>query len=45
MRREMGDFKAQLEKMRKLVDQAMEDGALRIGSSLIYAPGVYAKTA
>jgi len=36
---------AQLEQMRKLVDQAMEDGALGVGSSLIYAPGTYAKTA
>lgn len=36
---------AQLEQMRKLVEQAMEDGALGVGSSLIYAPGTYAKTA
>ena len=30
--------------MRKLVDQAMEEGALGVGSSLIYAPAFYAKT-
>ncbi len=35
---------AQLEKMRTLTRQAMEDGALGIGSALIYAPGSYAKT-
>src|SRR5580704_14571849 len=35
---------AQLEKMSALVRQAMEDGALGIGSALIYAPGSYAKT-
>jgi N-acyl-D-amino-acid deacylase len=35
---------AQLEKMKTLVRQAMEDGALGIGSALIYAPGSYAKT-
>jgi N-acyl-D-amino-acid deacylase len=34
----------QLEKMKTLVRQAMEDGALGIGSALIYAPGSYAKT-
>jgi N-acyl-D-amino-acid deacylase len=33
---------AQLDKMRELVRREMEDGALGIGSSLIYAPGVYA---
>jgi N-acyl-D-amino-acid deacylase len=35
---------AQLEKMKALTRQAMEDGALGIGSALIYAPGSYAKT-
>src|SRR5580704_14567735 len=35
---------AQLDKMSALVRQAMEDGALGIGSALIYAPGSYAKT-
>ena len=35
---------AQLEKMKELTRQAMEDGALGIGSALIYAPGSYAKT-
>lgn len=30
--------------MRKLVDQAMEEGALGVGSSLIYAPAFYAGT-
>jgi N-acyl-D-amino-acid deacylase len=35
---------AELETMRALVAQEMEAGALGIGSSLIYAPGTYAKT-
>ncbi len=35
---------AQLDTMRGLVDQAMRDGALGVGSSLIYAPAFYAKT-
>ncbi|HUB59976.1 MAG TPA: D-aminoacylase [Puia sp.] len=35
---------AQLEKMKALTRRAMEDGALGIGSALIYAPGSYAKT-
>jgi N-acyl-D-amino-acid deacylase len=35
---------AELEKMRSLAKQAMEEGALGIGSALIYAPGFYAKT-
>src|SRR6185503_8434223 len=35
---------AQLQEMRELVRQAMEDGALGIGSSLIYAPAFYART-
>ena len=34
----------ELELMRKLVRGAMEDGALGVGSALIYAPGYYAKT-
>jgi N-acyl-D-amino-acid deacylase len=35
---------AELEAMRALVAQEMEAGALGIGSSLIYAPGTYART-
>ncbi|MFZ5718279.1 MAG: N-acyl-D-amino-acid deacylase family protein [Pseudomonadota bacterium] len=34
----------QLAAMRALVVQAMEDGALGVGSSLIYAPGTFAET-
>jgi N-acyl-D-amino-acid deacylase len=34
----------QLDQMRELVRRAMEEGALGIGSSLIYAPAFYAKT-
>ena len=34
----------ELARMRKLVDQAMEEGALGVGSSLIYAPAFYAET-
>lgn len=34
----------QMEKMRELVRQEMEAGALGIGTSLIYAPAFYAKT-
>lgn len=34
----------QIEKMRELVRQEMEAGALGIGTSLIYAPAFYAKT-
>src|SRR4051812_10948167 len=34
----------ELARMRKLVDTAMEEGALGVGSSLIYAPAFYAKT-
>lgn len=34
----------ELEKMRAYVRQAMEEGALGVGSSLIYAPAFYAKT-
>ncbi len=35
---------AELQRMRALVRQAMEEGALGVGSSLIYAPSFYAKT-
>jgi len=35
---------AELDAMRALVGQAMRDGALGVGSSLIYAPAFYAKT-
>jgi N-acyl-D-amino-acid deacylase len=35
---------AQLQRMRALVRQAMKDGALGVGSSMIYAPATYAKT-
>jgi len=35
---------AELETMRGLVAQAMKEGALGVGSSLIYAPAFYAKT-
>ncbi len=34
----------ELARMKKLVRQAMEEGALGVGSSLIYAPAFYAKT-
>jgi len=34
----------ELERMKGLVRQAMEDGAFGLGSALIYAPGFYAKT-
>jgi N-acyl-D-amino-acid deacylase len=34
----------QLDQMRRIVDKAMEDGAMGVGSALIYAPGTYAKT-
>ena len=34
----------QLDRMRAVVRQAMEDGALGVASSLIYPPGVYAET-
>jgi N-acyl-D-amino-acid deacylase len=36
---------AEMERMRALVRQAMEEGALGVGSSLIYAPAFYAGTA
>ena len=35
---------AELDRMRALVRQAMEEGALGMGSSLIYAPAFYAQT-
>ena len=35
----------ELEKMKSLVRQAMEEGAMGVGSSLIYAPAFYSKTA
>jgi N-acyl-D-amino-acid deacylase len=35
---------AELERMRALVDKAMAEGALGVGSALIYAPGSYAST-
>jgi N-acyl-D-amino-acid deacylase len=35
---------AQLDQMRAIVRKAMEDGAMGVGSSLIYAPATYAKT-
>lgn len=35
---------AELERMRELVRQAMREGALGLGSSLIYAPASYAET-
>src|SRR5690606_21529683 len=34
----------ELERMKALVRQAMEEGALGVGSSLIYAPAFYART-
>ena len=34
----------ELDRMRQLVRQAMEEGAMGVGSSLIYAPAFYAKT-
>ncbi len=36
---------AQLERMKALVRQGMEEGALGVGSSLIYAPAFFAETA
>lgn len=35
---------AELERMKALVREAMEEGALGVGSSLIYAPAFYAQT-
>ncbi|WP_236626761.1 N-acyl-D-amino-acid deacylase family protein [Sphingomonas sp. MM-1] len=34
----------QLDRMKALVRQAMDEGAMGVGSSLIYAPGTYAET-
>lgn len=34
----------EMERMKKLVSQAMEEGAMGVGSSLIYAPADYAST-
>lgn len=34
----------ELERMKKLVKQAMEEGAMGLGTSLIYAPATYART-
>jgi N-acyl-D-amino-acid deacylase len=39
-----GPTPAELEQMRQLVREAMEGGALGVGSSLIYAPAFYADT-
>src|SRR6185503_8190561 len=36
--------RAELERMKKLVQQGMREGALGVASSLIYAPAFYAKT-
>jgi N-acyl-D-amino-acid deacylase len=35
---------AELEHMKQLVDQAMRDGAIGLGSGLIYAPNTFART-
>ncbi|MEO5998105.1 MAG: hypothetical protein ABIN89_15275 [Chitinophagaceae bacterium] len=35
---------AEMEQMKQLVRQAMREGALRLGSALIYPPGFFAKT-
>ena len=42
--RDLQPTPAQLEEMRKLVHQAMEDGAMGVTTALIYAPNAYAKT-
>jgi N-acyl-D-amino-acid deacylase len=42
--RDVAPNPAELTKMKALVRQAMEEGALGVGSSLIYAPAFYAKT-
>jgi N-acyl-D-amino-acid deacylase len=36
--------RAELDRMRNLVERAMVEGALGVGSALIYAPGSYAQT-
>ena len=43
--RRVKTLKEKLARMQALVRQAMEEGALGVGSSLIYAPAFYAKTA
>jgi len=35
---------AELDRMRAITEQAMQEGALGVASALIYAPGAYAKT-
>jgi N-acyl-D-amino-acid deacylase len=35
---------AQLDRMRAIVRRALQDGAMGVGSALIYAPGTFAKT-
>ena len=42
--KDVGPTPAQLDRMRALVRQAMKEGALGVGSSLIYAPATYAET-
>ncbi len=42
--RDVDPTPAELARMRALVVKAMEDGAMGVGSSLIYAPGNYAET-
>ncbi len=42
--RDLQPTAAELQQMRGLVRQAMEEGAMGVGSSLIYAPASYAKT-
>jgi N-acyl-D-amino-acid deacylase len=42
--RDVAPNPAELTQMKALVRQAMEEGALGVGSSLIYAPAFYAKT-
>jgi N-acyl-D-amino-acid deacylase len=42
--RDMQPSPEQLDAMRELVRQAMEEGALGVGSALIYAPATYART-
>ena len=42
--RDVDPTPAQLDRMRALVRQAMNEGAMGVGSSLIYAPAFYAET-
>lgn len=42
--RDVAPTPAQLRRMRSLVRQAMQEGALGVGSSLIYPPATFAKT-